>query len=766
MIQNSLSPAVSVIIPIYNVEEYLAECLDSVVGQSLQDIEIICVDDGSLDTSGDIAEGYAKKYPAVKLIRKENGGPSHTRNTALEVARGQYVCFLDSDDYLDRSALEELYAKAVRDDLDIVFFDTVPFFESGEIRDKNQNYIDFYNRKGDYPGVYTGQQLFAEMRKNREFFGSACLQLIRRSLLMENDLRFYRGIVHEDNLFTFQCVMLAKRAGYLNRAFYFRRVRGDSIMTVGKTMRNVEGYVVSYGEMMVFLHGIEVDPEVEEVVSEYLYYSMYRNACNIYRSLELPDGEGSISHGGFLAEHLLGLVAQNVKMERERNRLRSEKETLTKKVKALEKAVKSGKPVQKQGLLSRFFHKLRRGVHCIREHGVAYTLRLAAKKLVRKLKAIDERYYHAEFYHALTWLPRSCLHGVQAVRKKGLRQIIREYRVRQYQKRGGKDPLVSFILPVYNVEAYLDQGMETLLGQTMRHIEIICVDDGSTDRSLEMLRGYAQKDSRVRVFTQKNQYAGAARNLGLANARGEYLVFLDSDDFFARGLAKDAYFTAKINQADVVLFGAKHYNNATKKYSEAKWLLNAFLAPKQQPFSYRDCPGDLYRITTPCPWTKMFRRQFVLDSGLQFQHLQNSNDLYFTYSALAMAKRIAVLDRPLVYYRVGMETNLQATKKKNPFCFYEAYSAWLGKLKELGVAEELRQSYVNVALSGCMHNLRSIRDLEAKQNVFERLKGEILEALELTGYPETYYNQKTNYRDMQLVMQESFETYMAERSDR
>lgn len=382
------------------------------------------------------------------------------------------------------------------------------------------------------------------------------------------------------------------------------------------------------------------------------------------------------------------------------------------------------------------------------------------KKVWGVCKKLDRKLYHNKLYQGLVYLPRLAVHALKYVRKNGFASLLRVAKIRSRQKFGIGGPLISIIMPVYNVEEYLDEGLQSLLNQTMRHIEIICVDDGSTDRSVEIMNRYAAMDSRVRVFTQQNKFAGAARNLGLAHAKGEYVIFLDSDDFFSENLAKEAYYIAKLHEADVVLFGAKHFNNITKEFKDAKWLLNSYAAPRKQPFSYKDCPDTLYRITTPCPWTKMFRRQFVLDAGLQFQAIQNSNDLFFSYSALPMAKRIVTLDKELVYYRVGLANNLQSTKKKNPFCFFEAYRAWHDKLAELGILDELRQSYVSVALSGCMHNLRTQKDLDVKQAVFERLKGEIFGVLEVTGHDESYYFSKKDYADMILVENATFEEYM------
>ena len=746
-------PVVSVIVPMYNVEAYLRQCLDSVVEQTLKNIEIICVDDGSPDRSAEIAAEYAEKYPNVKVVRKENGGLSSARNAGLDVASGRYVYFLDSDDYLEPEALEALSAKAEAEELDIVYFNTHLVFENQKIRELNQNYVDYYTRKGKYEGVYTGQALFAAMRSNREFFPSVCLQMFRRSMIEEHGLRFYNGIIHEDNLFSFQCMILARRAGYSRELYYFRRMHGDSIMTVGKSIRNVEGYLVSYAEMLAFLHGREIEETAAPMISDYLYFSVYRNACTIYRSLEPVQQKQELAHGDFCAEHLLDLVRKNIRYENDIDALRKRIHTLE------QNALKAASSARKKKML--FLPKKITGLFkCIRDHGVIYTLKHGIKKVWRVCKKLDRKFYHNKLYQGFMYLPRKAVHILKYLRKNGFSSLLRVASVRTRQRLGIGAPLVSIIMPVYNVEEYLDEGLKSLLNQTMRHIEIICVDDGSTDRSVEILNRYAAMDSRVRVFTQQNKFAGAARNLGLSHAKGEYVIFLDSDDFFSENLAKEAYYLAKLHEADVVLFGAKHFNNVTKEFKDAKWLLNSYAAPRKQPFSYKDCPDTLYRITTPCPWTKMFRRQFVLDAGLQFQAIQNSNDLFFCYSALPMAKRIVTLDRELVYYRVGLANNLQSTKKKNPFCFFEAYRAWHDKLAELGVLDELRQSYVSVALSGCMHNLRTQKDLDVKRMVFDRLKTEIFGVLEITGHEEKYYFSRKDYADMLLVEQGTFEEYL------
>ena len=129
-------------------------------------------------------------------------------------------------------------------------------------------------------------------------------------------------------------------------------------------------------------------------------------------------------------------------------------------------------------------------------------------------------------------------------------------------------PKVSVIIPVYNVEKYLRECLDSVVNQTLREIEIICVDDGSTDSSLDILKEYASKDNRITVIGQQNLHAGVARNAGLAVARGEYLSFLDSDDFFELNMLAEMYNTAKKDGSDTVICGNYVYNDTKKQITD------------------------------------------------------------------------------------------------------------------------------------------------------------------------------------------------------
>lgn len=223
-----INTLVSVIVPVYNVERYLDACLISLERQTLKDIEVILVNDGSTDKSKKIAQTYADRNENFRLVDRENGGLSAARNTGLEYAVGKYVYFIDSDDYLQNTALEELYQRAETDKLDVLKFGAYSF-EDGN--DEEMEW-EFYKYKNDYSGVYTGIQFLKRMRECREQgFPSCCMIFTRRDVIEKNSLLFYEGIIHEDNLFYWELMAVSTRVSVLNKPLYCRRYRKGSITT-------------------------------------------------------------------------------------------------------------------------------------------------------------------------------------------------------------------------------------------------------------------------------------------------------------------------------------------------------------------------------------------------------------------------------------------------------------------------------------------------------------------------------------------------------
>ena len=229
---------------------------------------------------------------------------------------------------------------------------------------------------------------------------------------------------------------------------------------------------------------------------------------------------------------------------------------------------------------------------------------------------------------------------------------------------------VSVIMPVYNAEQHLRECLDSVLAQTLWDFEIICVDDGSTDASGEILAEYVKNDAvagrgaRFRVIRQEHSNAGAARNTGLREARGDYLLFLDSDDVFAPDMFRSLLDGIEAAHADTAICGFAKFNDGEplpQLAQSADW--RSFESPARTVDLFNRWPG--------WAWDKLFKRSFIRRLNLEFQETAVSNDLYFTYMALAHAERIAVSQARFVAhrYRAG---SVETTRSQHPLCPAEA----------------------------------------------------------------------------------------------
>ena len=247
-----MSPKVSVVIPVYRVEEYLPACLDSVLASTLEDVEVICVDDASPDGCPAIMDDYAAREPRVSAIHlAQNGGQGIARNVGFEQAKGEYVYFLDSDDMIAPEALQALYERAIADDLDGIFFDSKAVFESDELAARNASYLGM--RQGSYPqGVMTGAELLDLFCQQREWTCYVQRQLWRRSFLAEHDIRYPVWSSHEDEAFAFEAILSAGRVVYVREPYFIRRYREGSVMTTRPSLKKLKSYFMCCCEMEEF----------------------------------------------------------------------------------------------------------------------------------------------------------------------------------------------------------------------------------------------------------------------------------------------------------------------------------------------------------------------------------------------------------------------------------------------------------------------------------------------------------------------------------
>lgn len=278
----------SIIVPIYNVEQYLELCLDSIVAQAFNSKEIICVEDCSTDDSLSVLLKY-EKNEKIKIIRHEkNKGLSGARNTGIKHAQGKYILFVDSDDVLANNALEILYNAINEQEMDVVYFDFRKFVK------KENGYKEVLFPHPYYTNeICDGKKYFCESVRNKKLVSVAWRQLIRKDFLLENDLCFMEGLLHEDELFSFMVSMHAKKIKSIKDVLYFYRQRHNSIMNV-KNEKHAHSLFVILLEILTYWKTNTISSEVSECIGMYwksLYdtYLLYKAYVNEDVPFEIGD---------------------------------------------------------------------------------------------------------------------------------------------------------------------------------------------------------------------------------------------------------------------------------------------------------------------------------------------------------------------------------------------------------------------------------------------------------------------------------------------
>jgi glycosyltransferase involved in cell wall biosynthesis len=301
-------------------------------------------------------------------------------------------------------------------------------------------------------------------------------------------------------------------------------------------------------------------------------------------------------------------------------------------------------------------------------------------------------------------------------------------------------PAVSVIVPVHNAAKHLSSCLRSIVEQTLTDVEILLVDDGSTDASAQIIAEFAATDSRITCLPGPGVgSAGAARNVGLERATGDYLSFLDADDFFAPTMLADLHAKAVADRADIVICKFRVYDERTDDANPVSWPLRLEYFPDQTPFSPDAAADALFLATNPAAWNKLFRTDFIRKTGLQFQGLRRTNDAFFTYSALSQATRLSYLDDYLLSYRTGNTTSLRGSRDKEPLAWVDALIAIRAELARVGLLEKFERAFTNLALDFCLANLRRPTSAEAYLTTHDALTETVLAQLGILGREPNYF---------------------------
>lgn len=289
---------------------------------------------------------------------------------------------------------------------------------------------------------------------------------------------------------------------------------------------------------------------------------------------------------------------------------------------------------------------------------------------------------------------------------------------------------LSAIIPVYNVENYLIDCLDSVCKQTLTDIEIICINDGSTDTSLEILKEYSSKDSRIKIITKENGGQATARNLGIEEAQGEYIAFVDSDDFIEPTMFEKLYTKAKDNNLDIAMCKIATYDNQTKEIKDNVWyyMLGVFRDFEKDIFNHKDTKEFTCHIAVT-PYNKIYKTTLLKENNIIFPEGLIFEDEKFFYDTYLRAKRVSIVDEFLYYYRINRKGSTVDTIKDNDFSDIIPISKLIREtFKETDNYEDYK-----ILLSNRFIHLQLARFTQTsqkyKENFFNLLKSDLEEVL-------------------------------------
>ena len=282
-------------------------------------------------------------------------------------------------------------------------------------------------------------------------------------------------------------------------------------------------------------------------------------------------------------------------------------------------------------------------------------------------------------------------------------------------------PKVTLVIAIYNLEKYIRECLDSILLQTFKDMEIICVDDGSTDSTPKILEEYAQKDSRIKIIHQKNQGCGAARNTGLSEACGEYIQFLDGDDYFEPKMVEKLYNLAKKHSADISACSSRKvddYGNITESRNPNS-PINLLKTPLNKPFSRHDLPDDIFSLIGYVPWNKMYLTSMIKKNGIEYLRLVGGEDMGFVLMALACAQKVVVTDDELINYRFNRPGSVYTYRANHASDILKTSILVKDFLIKKGLYEELKTAHKRAFISAMRWEISLCSDAQYEKFLSE-----------------------------------------------
>jgi len=275
-------------------------------------------------------------------------------------------------------------------------------------------------------------------------------------------------------------------------------------------------------------------------------------------------------------------------------------------------------------------------------------------------------------------------------------------------------PKISVIIPIYNMERYLGKALSSLKNQTLKEAEFICINDGSVDKSIEILNNYMKRDARFVIINQQNQGAGSARNNGLKAAKGEYIAFLDPDDFLEKKALETLYTKAKNEDLDVLTFDYKKVNEKGSILGNER-IKDRLKLPEN--FTWKNLPyvfGSLVHMV----WNKIYKRDFIENNHIHFTPCSLAEDCAFTLGAIINAKRIGYMPETFYNYLQRENSATHKVTDKN-LCAFDVLDDIKNVLKDGGVEQELNHEYETIVRNSIPYYFNRIKSRDVYEKMCE-----------------------------------------------
>ena len=300
-----------------------------------------------------------------------------------------------------------------------------------------------------------------------------------------------------------------------------------------------------------------------------------------------------------------------------------------------------------------------------------------------------------------------------------------------------RDIKISVVMPIYNAEKYLGRAIRDVLNQTLSDIELICVDDGSTDNSTDIINSFVKKDSRVSSIRQSNAGPSVARNKGFVLAQGKYVIFLDADDMYEPTLLESLYNMAQKDNLDVAVTRFDIYNESSKSYVKQADEPHASIFAPGKVTSKNEYPDFIFASTTGYVWNKLIRTSFIRDKKIAFDNdLYVFEDVHFVCSVMALAERVERIDDILIHHRVYSEQSRATLFRKYYGQVPVVYKKIKDFLKRQGMYIPLKKGFFNFSTNRCF-KLYNILWADGKERLWNMLHDQYIAELEWLSFDKS-----------------------------